>query len=77
MLMKLGMHIMAPKPISTADFINPSYQSACLYVYPLIVALQGFRRNVTAATNTQATIEDLLEASFSMRSLSHQRKVGG
>jgi hypothetical protein len=31
--MKPGMHIMAPEPISTAYFINPSHQSVCLYVY--------------------------------------------
>jgi hypothetical protein len=36
--MKLGMYIMAPEPISTAYFINPSRQSVCLYVYPRIVA---------------------------------------
>jgi hypothetical protein len=33
--MKLGMHIMAPEPISTSYFINLSYQSVCLYVYTL------------------------------------------
>jgi hypothetical protein len=32
--------------------------------------------NFTAASGTYATIEALLEASFSMRSLSYQRKVG-
>jgi hypothetical protein len=34
--MKLGMYeyIIAPEPISTAYFINPSHQSTCLYVYP-------------------------------------------
>jgi hypothetical protein len=31
--MKLGICVIAPEPISTAYFINPSYQSACLYVY--------------------------------------------
>jgi hypothetical protein len=36
--MKLGMYIMAPEPISTAYFINPSHHSVCLYVYPPIVA---------------------------------------
>jgi hypothetical protein len=49
--MKLGMYIMAPKPISAAYFINPSHQSVCLYVYPLIVAGQRFGQNITAATN--------------------------
>jgi hypothetical protein len=36
-LMKLGIYIMAPKPISTAYCINPSHQSVCLYVYPLLL----------------------------------------
>jgi hypothetical protein len=37
--MKLGMHIMEPELISTAYFIiNPSPQSVCLYMYPIIVA---------------------------------------
>jgi hypothetical protein len=31
---------MAPEPISTAFFINPSHKSVCLYLYPLIVARQ-------------------------------------
>jgi hypothetical protein len=35
-----------------------------------------FGKNVTAATNTQATIEELLDASFSMRSVSYQTKLG-
>jgi hypothetical protein len=29
---KLGLYIMAPEPMSTAYFINPSHQSVCLYV---------------------------------------------
>jgi hypothetical protein len=37
---KLGMYIMAPEPISTVCFINPSHQSVCLYVYPPFVAKQ-------------------------------------
>jgi hypothetical protein len=67
---------MAHEPISTAYFINPSHQSVCLYVYPLIVARQRLGKNVTAATNTHATIEELLDASFSIRSVSYQRNVG-
>jgi hypothetical protein len=55
---------MAPEPISTAYFINSSHQSLYLYVYPLIVAKQRLGKNVTAATNTHATIEELLDASF-------------
>jgi hypothetical protein len=38
--MKFGKYIMAPEPISTAYFMNPSNQSVCLYVYPPIVARQ-------------------------------------
>jgi hypothetical protein len=36
-LMKLGMYIRAPERISTAHFVNPSHQSVCLYVYPLLL----------------------------------------
>jgi hypothetical protein len=42
---------------------------------PPIVARQRLGKNVTAATNTHAKIEELLEASFSMPSVSYQRKV--
>jgi hypothetical protein len=59
--MRLGMYIMAPEPISTAYFINPSHQSVCLYVYPYIVARPGLGRNFTAATNTRETMEELLD----------------
>jgi hypothetical protein len=73
-VMKLGMHIMAPEPISTAYLKNPSHQSVCLYVYPPIVARQRLGKNVTATTNTQVTIDELLDSSFSMGSVSYQRK---
>jgi hypothetical protein len=39
-----------------------------------IVARQRLGRNVTAVTNTHATIEELLDASFSMWPLSYQGK---
>jgi hypothetical protein len=39
-----------------------------------IVARQRLSRNVTVVTNTQATIEELLEASFSMWPLSYEEK---
>jgi hypothetical protein len=42
MFIKLGMYIMAPEPISTACFINPSHQSVCLYVITLFLARQRF-----------------------------------
>jgi hypothetical protein len=73
--MKTGMYIMAPEPISTTYIINPTHRSVCLYVYPLIVARQRLRKNVTAVTNTHATIEELLDTSFYMRSMSYQGKL--
>jgi hypothetical protein len=73
-VMKLGMCIMEPESISTAYFINPSHESVRLY--PPIVATQRLGKNLTAAINAHATIEELLDASFSMRSVSYQRKVG-
>jgi hypothetical protein len=43
----------------------------CLCIPP-IVAGQRLGRNVTPVTNTHATIEELLDASFSMRPVSYQ-----
>jgi hypothetical protein len=51
--MKLGMHTLAPQPISMTYFINPSHQSVCLYVYPPIIARQRHSKHVPAATNTR------------------------
>jgi hypothetical protein len=56
------MNIMA---ILTVYFINPSHQSACLYAY---VSGQQLGQNVTVATNTFPTIEELLGEPFSMHS---------
>jgi hypothetical protein len=52
---------MAPEPISTLYFINPSHQSACLYVWvPLSLLGNGWvKKNVTAATSTHATTEEM------------------
>jgi hypothetical protein len=74
--MKLGMYIIVPESISTAYFKYPSHQSVCLYVCPSIVARQRLGKSVTAAMNTHETIAELLDASFSMRSVWYQRKVG-
>jgi hypothetical protein len=41
---------------------------------PPIVARQRLGRNVTAVTNTHATLEELLDASFSMWPASYQGK---
>jgi hypothetical protein len=62
--LKLGMYIMTPEPISMAYSTNPSHQSLSICVAP-----QGLDKNVTAVTNTHATTEGLLRASY-------QRKVG-
>jgi hypothetical protein len=63
--MKLRMYIMAPEPISTAYFINPSYQSASVCVsllsllgkgsvkcIPPFIARQRLGKQVPAAKNT-------------------------
>jgi hypothetical protein len=65
------MYIMTLEPIPMAYFIDPSHQSVCLYAY---VARQRLGKNVTAAMNIHATIEELSDASFPMRFVSHQRK---
>jgi hypothetical protein len=54
-LMKLGMHIMAPGPISTTYFINSSHQTVS--VYPPVVARQSLSKHVPAATNTRNNIK--------------------
>jgi hypothetical protein len=51
--MKLGMYVNPPKHISTAYFINPSYQ----YVYTPHVARQRLGKNIAVETNTYSTIE--------------------
>jgi hypothetical protein len=45
-------------------------------VYPPIIAKQWLSKSVTVATNTHATIEELLDTSFPMQSVLYQRKVG-
>jgi hypothetical protein len=87
-LIKLGMYIMAPEPISKAYYINPSHHLVFLHEYPPIVARQRLGKNVIACVfvaavtflqnRCLATIEEytLLDASFSMPSVSYQNKVG-
>jgi hypothetical protein len=64
--MKVGMHIMAPELISLAYSLSPSL-SVCMCIQP--VARQRLGEIVAAATNTHATVEELLHAPFSIRSL--------
>jgi hypothetical protein len=47
----------------------------CLCTLLSIVARQRLGKPVPAATNTRAIIEELLDASISMRSMSYHRKV--
>jgi hypothetical protein len=74
--MKLGMYVMVPEPISAAYFINPTHQSVCLYVY----TYSRYRCQATALLTEplqSATIEELLDALFSVRSVLYQRDVFG
>jgi hypothetical protein len=57
------MYIMEPEPTSSVYYINPSHQSVCLCVLPIVTS-QRFGKNVTEATNTHATIEELLDGLF-------------
>jgi hypothetical protein len=50
------------------------YVCVCVSVYPHNVARQRLGRNVTAVTNIQATIEELVDPSFSMWPVSYQGK---
>jgi hypothetical protein len=70
------MYINATAPISAMYFVNPSHYSLCLSAYPPIVTWQRLDKNVTATTNTHPTIEESLDALFSVRSVSYQRKIG-
>jgi hypothetical protein len=74
--MKLRIYIVSLEPILTAHFINPSHKSMRLYVYSPIVTRRRLRKNVTTATNTHTTLEELLDASFSVRSVLYQKKIG-
>jgi hypothetical protein len=72
-LVHISRHL---SPSHRHNLKNPSHQSVCRYVYPSIVARQRFcknspivarqrlGRNGTAVTNTHASIEELLDASF-------------
>jgi hypothetical protein len=63
--MELGSYIGGSVRISTAYFINPSHQSACLYVYPPIGAGQWLCNHVPAAMNTFNNRRTVEGANFS------------
>jgi hypothetical protein len=70
--MKFDLYIMASDPISRPYFIKTSHQSVSVCVSKLLG--NGSVKKVTEVTNTH-TIAELLVMSFSMRSMSYQRKV--
>jgi hypothetical protein len=85
--MKRDTYITAPESILTRDFIHPCHQFSCPHVYALVArqrlgkkenlnipATQMLSMNVTAAKDTHTTMEELLDASFSMRAVSNQGK---
>jgi hypothetical protein len=49
-------------------------RSRCCLCIPPIVAKERLGRNVTEVTNTHATVEELLDASFSLWPVSYQGK---
>jgi hypothetical protein len=80
---------MATQLVSTAYFISLAHHFVFLCVFllsflgnvsvkfiPPPTARQRFGKHVHAATNAQVITEALLEASFSMLSVSYQRNVG-
>jgi hypothetical protein len=76
-IMLLRIHKSIPhKSATELFFINPSHQSVSVYVYPFDVAMQRLGKNVTAATNTHETTEELLDDSFSVLFIQFQGKLG-
>jgi hypothetical protein len=84
--MKLDMYIMATEPISTTYFMNPCV-SVCVFrlslqsngsvkCIPPFGARQRLGKHVPAQ-RIHTTIEELLDASFSVLSVSYQRRVCG
>jgi hypothetical protein len=63
---------MASEPITTAYIIKPSYPSVYMYEYIPVSLLGNGWVKVTTAIKTYATIEELLDALFSMRSVWYQ-----
>jgi hypothetical protein len=71
---KLSSCTLETEPTSAEYFMNPSPQSVCLHAYPPAVARHRLGKNFIAATNTHATLESLMDSTFSMRSLLFQNK---
>jgi hypothetical protein len=56
--MEFGMYIMAPEPISTAYFVNPSRQFICMFIPPFF-ARQRLGKHVPAAKSTRNNRSDV------------------
>jgi hypothetical protein len=63
---------MSPELTSIECFRNICHHSVFLYVYPLNVARQRVYKVIIVTTNTNGTVEELLKASFPMRSVSYK-----
>jgi hypothetical protein len=79
----MTLFIVAPERISIAYLINPSHQSVCVCVcvcvgggVHLMLLGNGLVKIVTAATNTHATVDELLGSGISMASMPYAMKVG-
>jgi hypothetical protein len=68
---------MAADLTSAAYFINLSHHSVCLYVYTRVPLLGNGSVDTFLWQQTHATIQELLEASFSVESGSYERRVCG
>jgi hypothetical protein len=64
--MKFDIYIMVLETISTSYFLNPPHQSVCLHVNPHVSLLGNGSVYRFPWQRIHATIEELLEASFSI-----------
>jgi hypothetical protein len=69
------MYIRALEAIRKAYPLYPSPQPVSMCIPP-VVAKRRLAKSNNVAINTHATIEEYLDTSFSMRSVSYERKVG-
>jgi hypothetical protein len=74
--MKLHVYIIAPEPISVATS-SFSLISLCVYVYPRLSLPGNGSIYMFPRQRIHAAIEEMLDTSFSIRSVSYQRRVYG
>jgi hypothetical protein len=72
---KLNIYVMTPDPILAAYFINPTHQSACLYVYPKSLLDNGSVRTFLLQRMHATVIEELLDASLYVQPILYETKV--